>query len=208
MGTQFRLLFGRSTTGNDDSPPVQQQAYVPPEVWAANCDDVPWRYGPHMSDIEIGFPTGSADETELLVQWLSYLRGAVCRNLEGLDDTQARWRPDGRLISILGVVSHLTQVEWRWMDGGFYGAEVSRDEDEFRPGPDVTVDGALCVYRMRAARTDAAVRALDLNQRSGPGSWAEGHDLRWVVLHLINETARHAGHADATRELLDGRTGE
>jgi hypothetical protein len=49
---------------------------------------------------------------------------------------------------------------------------------------------------------------LKLTQQSDPGNWAEGHDLRWVVLHLINETARHAGHADATRELLDGKSGE
>ncbi|HTL83866.1 MAG TPA: DUF664 domain-containing protein, partial [Acidimicrobiia bacterium] len=62
--------------------------------------------------------------------------------------------------------------------------------------------------RTRAAATDAAVRALPLNQPSPAESWAEGHDLRFVLLHLINETARHCGHADATRELLDGTTGE
>ena len=97
---------------------------------------------------------------------------------------------------------------WRWIDGGFRGVEVSRSEEEFRPHREVTIKSALGAYRRRAASTDAAVRSLDLTVQSDPDSWAESHDLRWVVLHLINETARHAGHADATRELLDGWTGE
>jgi hypothetical protein len=63
-------------------------------------------------------------------------------------------------------------------------------------------------YRQRAIATDAKVRSLSLAEVSELGSWAEGNDLRWVVLHLINETARHAGHADAVRELLDGAIGE
>jgi hypothetical protein len=49
---------------------------------------------------------------------------------------------------------------------------------------------------------------MSLEQFSDPTGWGEGMSLRWVLLHLINETARHAGHADATRELLDGSTGE
>lgn len=161
-----------------------------------------------MADDYIGFPTGSTDEKELLLQWLDYLRCAVLRNLDGLDDTQARWTPDGRLIPLLGVVHHLTRVEWRWIDGGFGGAEVSRSEDEFRPDPEVTLEAALAAYGERAAATDDRVRSLTLAESSDPDGWGEGKDLRWVLLHLINETARHAGHADATRELLDGKTGE
>jgi hypothetical protein len=157
---------------------------------------------------EIAFPVGSEDDKELFLKWLGYLREAVVRNLDGLDDTQARWTPVGRPISLLSVVCPLTRVEWRWIDGGFGSAEVSRSEDEFRPGPEVTVDAAVRAYRQRATKTDAVIRSLDLAQRSDPSSWAEGHDLRWVVLHLINETGRRAGHADATRELLDGTTGE
>jgi hypothetical protein len=72
----------------------------------------------------------------------------------------------------------------------------------------MTIDAAVVAYRKRATDTDAVIRSLDLTQPSAPDSWAKGRDLRWVVLHLINETARHAGHADATRELLDGTTGE
>lgn len=161
-----------------------------------------------MADDDIGFPTGSHDEKELLLDWLGYLRGAVRRNLDGLDDAQARWAPDGKLIPLLGIVQHLTRVEWRWIDGAFGGARVSRSDEEFRPGPDLSLDAALAAYRDRATATDAKIRSLNLTQSSDPDSWGEGKDLRWVVLHLINETARHAGHADATRELLDGKTGE
>jgi hypothetical protein len=57
---------------------------------------------------EIDFPTGSQDDRELLPQWLGYLRGAVIRNLDGLDDAHARWTPEGKLISLLGLVKHLT----------------------------------------------------------------------------------------------------
>lgn len=157
------------------------------------------------NDKEIDFPAGTDDERELLLSWLGYLRGAVSRNVEGLTDEQARWTPDGKLISPLGVMNHLTQVEWRWIDGGMRGEPVSRSESEFTPGPELTVGGALEAYRVRAERTDAAVRAMALND---PCERHPGANLRWVLLHLINETARHAGHADATRELLDGTTGE
>lgn len=153
-------------------------------------------------------PTGSPDEKEMLLECLGHLRDAVLRKLEGLDDAGARWTPEGRLIPLLGIVHHLTRVEWRWIDGGFGGAEVSRSEEEFRPGPDLTLDAVVAAYRERAMATDAAVRSMPLNGFSDPGSWAEGRDLRWALLHLISETARHAGHADATRELLDGSTGE
>jgi uncharacterized damage-inducible protein DinB len=157
------------------------------------------------SDEEIGFPAGNDDERELLLSWLRYLRGAVIRKVEGLTDEQARWRPDGKLISPIGVMNHLTKVEWRWIDGGMRGEEVARSESEFAPGPELSVAAALSAYRERAAATDAAVRDMSLD---APCRRAAGTNLRWVLLHLINETARHAGHADATRELIDGTTGE
>jgi uncharacterized damage-inducible protein DinB len=158
------------------------------------------------TDQDLGFPAGNADARELMLSWLGYLRGAVRRKIEGLNDQEARWTPDGKLISLLGIVNHLTHVEWRWIDGGLLGQNVSRQEEEFHPGLELTVDGALDAYRARAAATDAYVRSLP--SLDEPCRWGEATDLRWVLLHLINETARHAGHADATRELLDGVTGE
>ena len=65
---------------------------------------------------------------------------------------------------------------------------------------------AVGAYRARAAATDAYVRSV--SSLAEPCTRRAGTDLRWVLLHLINETARHAGHADSTRELLDGVTGE
>jgi uncharacterized damage-inducible protein DinB len=158
--------------------------------------------------IKIGFPRGNPDERELLLSWLGYLRGSVLRKLDGITDEQARWTPDGRLICLLGIVNHLTHVEWRWIDGGMLGEPVSRSEAEFAPGPELSVAQAADAYRRRAAKTDAAVRSMpSLTEPCHRGD-DESRDLRWVLLHLINETARHAGHADATRELLDGTTGE
>ncbi len=128
------------------------------------------------------------------------------RKVEGLSDRDARWTPNGSLISLLGIVNHLTHVEWRWMEGGMRGEKVSRSEEEFNPPLELTVDAALVAYRERAIATDAVVRSI--LSLAEPCRWGDNRDLRWVLLHLINETARHAGHADATRELLDGTTGE
>lgn len=160
-----------------------------------------------MTD-DIALPGEPGDERELLLEWLGYLRGAVLRKVEGIDDEQVRWTPDGRLIPLLGIVHHLTPVEWRWIEGGFRGADVERSETEFAPGPELRIADAVAAFRERAAATEAAVRSMELSQRSGPDTWAGGRSLRWVLLHLCNETARHAGHADATREMLDGTTGE
>jgi uncharacterized damage-inducible protein DinB len=158
------------------------------------------------TDEELGFPTGTSDERELLLSWLAFLRGAVLRKIDGLSDEDARWTPDGKLISLIGIVNHVTGVEWRWIDGGMLGREVTKSDDEYSPGPELTVDAALLAYRDQAIATDAMVRSTP--SLAEPCHWGDDTDLRWVLLHLINETARHAGHADATRELLDGTTGE
>jgi uncharacterized damage-inducible protein DinB len=150
------------------------------------------------------FPTGTPDEVELFLRWLAFLRGAVLRKAEGLSDEQARWRPDGRLISLVGIVHHLTGVERRWIDGEMLGGRRDKPADEYEPG--LPIAEVLQAYRERAAVTDAAVRAL--GDLAVWGHSNDGTDLRFVLLHLVNETARHAGHADAVRELLDGTTGE
>ena len=149
-------------------------------------------------------PPPNGDERELVLGWLEYLRTSLLRKLDGLTEEQARWTPDGALIPLLGVVNHLTHVEWRWLNGKMLGAETSRSEAEFRPGPEVTVAAAVARYRERGQATARIVRSIPMTEPCRDGS---GRDLRWVLLHLVEETARHAGHADATRELLDGVTG-
>jgi len=151
------------------------------------------------------FPVDHDDEKELLLDWLGYLRRAAVRNIEGVDEADAHRRPDGRLLPLVGIVNHLVGVERRWIDGRMRGGPVVRSEDEFFPGLDVTVADVVRTYSERAASTDAVVRSLPLDE---PARREKGITLRWVLLHLINETARHAGHADAVRELIDGSTGE
>lgn len=86
------------------------------------------------------------------------------------------------------------------------GAQVGKPGDEYTPGPGLTIQDAIRRYEQRAAATDAIVREIaDLTTPSRAG---DGTDLRFILIHLVNETARHAGHADAVRELLDGTVGE
>lgn len=158
---------------------------------------------PKATDFE--FPRGHSDERELFLTWLGYLRGAVLRNIEGLSEEDAHRRPDGKLLPLAGIVNHLVGVERRWIDGGMLGEPVYRAEEEFFPGRDLSVDDVVAAYRERAAVTDSLVRDTPLD---APNRLREGTTLRWVLLHLVNETARHAGHADAVRELIDGTTGE
>ena len=84
------------------------------------------------------------------------------------------------VIGKAGIIYHLAHVEWRW------------------------ISGAL---RRRAEATDEAVLGAPSLDVRGSGAWGEQRDLRWALVHLIQETARRAGHADATRELPDGTTG-
>lgn len=151
-------------------------------------------------------PGPTSNERELFLAYLGLLRDAIVRKVDGLDDEQARWRPDGKLIALAGIINHLAHVEWRWTEGAFLGGEVSRSEEEFVVAPSRPLADVLAAYQDRAARTDEIVRAADLDDLCRGPRYRE-HCLRWVLLHLIEETARHAGHADATRELLDGVTG-
>jgi uncharacterized damage-inducible protein DinB len=151
-------------------------------------------------------PAPTSDERELLLSFLQLQRELVVWSTRDLTEEQARWRPDGRLMPIIGIVHHLTKVEWRWIDGSYARTErVWRSEEEFTVGPERTLAEVVDAYAARGERTDAMVR-------DAPGLDAlctrpEAHrdvDLRWVLVHLIEETAHHAGHADATREMLDG----
>lgn len=151
------------------------------------------------------FPLDNADERELLLTWLDYLRGAILRNIHGVSEEDAHRRPEGKLLPLAGIVNHLIGVEARWIDGGMLGGSIYRSEEEFFPGLETTVPSLVAAYRERAVKTDRAVRSLPLD---APNARHEGTTLRWTLLHLINETARHAGHADAVRELIDGATGE
>jgi len=133
-----------------------------------------------------------------------------------LTDAPARWTPDGKLLPILGIINHLTNVEWRWINGRYLGEPFPPRSDEFHPPDEASVIAVVAEYRQRERRTGQVVRAapsLEVPCLGGEGGGPPAHvllglaepvDLRWVLLHLIEETAHHAGHADSTRELLDG----
>jgi hypothetical protein len=163
----------------------------------------------------------TTEEKELLLWFLDGEREKVLRSAEGLDEDQARWTPDGKLLPIIGIIRHLTEVEWRWTNGRYLQEDVAESgqrpgqvppgDEEFSVDRSRSLADVVSAYRARGQSTADIVRgAPDLNAPC-PGSANQpprpGLYLRWVLLHLIEETAHHAGHADATRELLDGARG-
>jgi uncharacterized damage-inducible protein DinB len=161
-------------------------------------------------------PAPTPDERELLLGYIRWQREQVVATTNGLTDEQLRWRPDDRLIAIGAIVNHLTHMERRWVEGRYAGSGFPPRTDEFNLDPSVTRAGLIEAYWEQAQRTESIVRAADdLNAPCvgdeggrGPAHVLFGFDdpvtLRWVLLHLVEETAHHAGHADATREMLDG----
>jgi hypothetical protein len=157
-----------------------------------------------------------ADERGLLLWMLNAKREHVLATTAGLTEDQARWTPDGRLLPIIGIVNHLTKMEWRWVDGRYLATEFPARTEEFVVGLDVRLADVVAAYRDRQCQTEEAVRSAPglevpcLGREAGgpPAHELVGFEkpisLRWVLLHLIEETSHHAGHADATREMLDG----
>ena len=158
----------------------------------------------------------TSDERELLLRFLQHQREEVVAVTDGLSDAQARWTPDGALLSVVGIVNHLSHIEWRWIEGRYLDEPFPDRTDEFA-AIGMGIEEAIAAYWNQAQRTDEIVRSapsLDVPCLGREGALPPAHtllglteplDLRWVVLHLIEETAHHAGHADATRELLDGK---
>jgi hypothetical protein len=161
-------------------------------------------------------PGPSFDEVEMLLGFIRWQREQVVAAAAGLTEEQLRWTPDGRLLPIIGVINHLSRMEWRWVEGRYLGAEFPARGDEFSPAPHVTGAEVIDAYWQQAQRTERIVRAapnLDVpclgeERGTGPAHLLLGFEqpitLRWVLLHLIEETAHHAGHTDSTREMLDG----
>lgn len=162
-------------------------------------------------------PVPSGDERELLLGYIRWKREQVVTTADGLTEAELRWTPHGKLLPIIGVVNHLTHMEWRWIEGRYLGSDFPPREEEFALGDAVTGAEVVETYWRQAQRTEAAVRAAPslevpcLGDEGGRGpahvllGFDEPVDLRWVLLHVLEETAHHAGHADATREMLDGK---
>lgn len=149
---------------------------------------------------DAGPPGTGPGERDVLTGFLDYLRDAVAAKVEGLGEPEVRAPGVPSGTNVLGLVKHLTHVERYWL----LGHDVTDWPATFHPGPDETVASVLAGYRQVVAEANAELASWDDLSEPGPRN---GKLRRWTLTHLIEETARHAGHADILRELIDGATG-
>jgi hypothetical protein len=143
------------------------------------------------------------DERETLHALLQYQRDSMVRKVAGVDEEAARRPlvPSG--TTLLWLVTHMAGAEALWVLHRFAGEPGQRNPD---PDP-TTLAEAVAAYRDTWPRVDAVIAASSLEAESPAFDDAGVVTLRWVLMHLLEETARHAGHADLLRELVDGQTG-
>jgi uncharacterized damage-inducible protein DinB len=156
------------------------------------------------------------DERSTLAAMLDYARATVRAKCDGLSDEKARQAPlaTSPLTTISGLVSHVRWVEYYWLEVVFFGNEdqgpwTEDDPDrEMRIALDIPLAQLLAEYDTQSARHRQLISGLDLDSRSQRKmSDSQTVTLRFVLLHLIEETARHNGHLDILREMADGVTG-
>lgn len=153
------------------------------------------------------------DEKCILLRSMERHRDAVLWKLDGLDDTQLRQPMVPSGTSLLGLVKHLAAVEYGWFCEPF-GIETeplpfddNDPEADLRLRDDETTADVLAFYSRARAAANAAIEATGLDAEGT--SWlGETVTMRWVLVHMIEETARHAGHVDILRELIDGKIGD
>ncbi|MFF7451244.1 MULTISPECIES: DinB family protein [unclassified Streptomyces] len=162
-------------------------------------------------------PEAHGDERGALLSFLEEQRGGIRRSLLGLTDEQAATRPSASELSLSGLLKHVAETEQGWIARARGEAPaVKRDESNwhecFTLVEGETVAQQLAYWEEVAAETEAFIRAVPSLDDTFPlpnDPWFppdERVSMRWLVLHLIRETARHAGHADIVRESLDGAT--
>ncbi|WET77322.1 DinB family protein [Amycolatopsis sp. QT-25] len=148
---------------------------------------------------DAGPPSTGPGEKDVLTGFLDHLRSAIAAKAEGIPEEQARAPGVPSGTNLLGLVGHLTQVERYWL----LGHRVTDWKATFQPGPDDTTVSILAAYRGTIAEANAEIASWNGLDAAGPRRGSR----RWTLTHLIEETARHAGHADILRELIDGATG-
>jgi len=155
-------------------------------------------------------------ERETLEGFLDWYRAVVERKVDGLTPSDAKrvMTPTG--MSALGIVKHLGWVERGWFRETFAGEDVEAidvdgdDSVEFAIGGDDTVESVIAFYRAeveharRVFRDAPSLDALSVRETS----YLEQVSLRWIMVHMLEETARHAGHLDLMREKIDGQVGD
>jgi uncharacterized damage-inducible protein DinB len=161
-------------------------------------------------ELRVARPDESAPAGEMAMAraWLTHLRESAIFKVENLDHEQLRWRPAPTANSLGVIVVHLGYAERLWVRAIFAGEamDMSWRHSMFTLPPAWSVDDVVSFYRAETAAADTVLDgAASLDLRSAGD--IRPTTLRWVVTHLIEETARHVGHMDITRELLDGSIG-
>lgn len=155
-------------------------------------------------------PPTVADERSALSARLDFLRATVLMKIDGLEDEQLRQPMTPTGLSLLGLVKHLTQVEHSWFVrrvGGRGGPKLFSPDEEFQVLPSETTSSIVDGYLRACEESRGIVAQRSLDETFEHPTYGRT-DVRWVVVHMVEETARHAGHADLMREQLDGVTGE
>jgi uncharacterized damage-inducible protein DinB len=163
-------------------------------------------------------PEQVADERTALDQLLDYHRATLLSKCAGLTADQLKQRSvPPSALSLLGLVRHMTEVEQWWFRMHAAGAEglgwpydPDQDGADFNDLADADAAGNLAAYRdeIEAARAAVADKSLDTVVPSRGDHPERTRDIRWIYLHMIEEYARHNGHADLLREAIDGATGD
>ncbi|MGB5760668.1 MAG: DinB family protein [Acidimicrobiales bacterium] len=156
---------------------------------------------------DVGPPRLFGTERANLIAMLNYVRGAVVRKIGGVVEPAVRNSPVGSDMSLMWIVKHLARAETLWIVDRFAGEAFPAEWIDHSVHDDDTIESVIARYEQVCRRVDEIVAAAELSQICAGEDDEANPDLRWVLIHLIEETARHAGHADILRELIDGQTG-
>ena len=152
-------------------------------------------------------------EKEVLAGFLDHYRQTLLDVCDGLSEDQLRRAMVPSGTSLLGIVKHLAYVERGWFQENVgnerfeYPFDVDDPEADFRIEAGETAEDIFDLYRQACARSRQALEAASLDDMVENPDRSADYNVRWVVVHMIEETARHVGHADIIREQLDGRSG-
>lgn len=156
-------------------------------------------------------PPAFGNQREMLIAFNDLQRTTFLWKLEGLTEDQLRWKHQPSGMSLLGLLKHLIRVENTWFAVRLAGEESlgsPNDEDAWNPSASETFDELKKQYQQTFGRSNEIAGSLPLEQQtSTPGSSGNANSLQWILFHMIEETARHLGHADFIREAIDGGVG-
>jgi uncharacterized damage-inducible protein DinB len=152
------------------------------------------------------------DERSVLLGYLAYHRAVLARKVEGVSDEDARRAAcPPSALTLLGLIRHMTDVERWWFRRVHLAEDVPGlfdDEEEWRVPPEATVADGLVAFWAEIAVVDQRLAAASMDDVSAADPQSVPHALRRTIVHMIEEYARHCGHADLLREAIDGSTGD